>query len=273
MSLLDPPQPLAAAEGSTRSADIRTAAAGLGVMNLAEIERLALMNRVDTKFIFDVAELASVLDELGPDYRVLDLDGRVLHRYRNQYFDTVDLDCYAHHHNADLPRFKFRYREYTDTDLTFFEIKEKTNQGRTVKRRVPVDALSTGLTDSARDLVHEVAGDRGWAATDLVASVRADFLRLAIAGVDRGERATIDIGLRLDLGGETSAFEGVAICELKQSALARSSPLAEALKRRGVRPHRMTKYCLGVLSARPDVKANDFKAMVRTIVGLSEPTS
>ncbi len=238
-------------------------------MDLAALEDLALLNRVDTKFVFDVADLGGVLSELGEGYRLLDIDGHALHRYENQYFDTDDLACYRQHHNSDLPRYKFRYRRYADTDQVFFEVKKKTNQGRTVKRRVLVDEMSTSLCGPARSLVSEIAGERGWDPSLLVPTVRADFFRLAIGRPELGERATIDIGLHLRMGEELSRFDGVAICELKQAAVSRQSPLAGALKRRGVRPHRMTKYCLGVLAARPDVKANDFKPMVRAVVDLA----
>jgi hypothetical protein len=269
MSLLDPPQTPASTRPETVVAAVTATAGRIGTMELVDLERLALQNRVDTKFVFDIDDLAGVLADLGEGYRLLDIGGRTLHRYENQYFDTADLSCYRHHHNGDLPRYKFRYRRYADTDRVFFEVKKKTNQGRTVKRRVLVDRMSTTLEGPARSLVREIAGERGWDPSLLVPTVRADFFRLAIGRPDQGERATIDIGLHLRMGDEHSRFDGVAICELKQATVSRQSPLAGALKRRGVRPHRMTKYCLGVLSARPDVKANDFKPMVRAVVDLA----
>lgn len=269
MSLLDPPQTPASTLPETVAAEVTAAAGRIGTIDLAGLERLALLNRIDTKFVFDVDDLPGILGDLGEGYRLLDIDGCTLHRYENQYFDTVDLSCYRHHHNGDLPRFKFRYRRYAEIDQVFFEVKKKTNQGRTIKSRVPVDRLSTTLDGPARSLIREVAGERGWDPASLVPTVRADFFRLAIGRPDLGERATIDVGLGLRMGEERSRFDGVAICELKQATVTRQSPLADALKRRGVRPHRMTKYCLGVLSARPDVKANDFKPMVRAVIGLT----
>lgn len=271
MTLLDPPQTPACSLADAAVAGIALGAGRLGTLGLADLEHMALMNRVDTKFIFAVNELGSILEELGEEYRVLDIDGRVLHRYDNQYFDTADFDCYRSHHNADLPRFKFRHRHYVDTERVYFEVKKKTNQGRTVKVRVEVAEPSSVLSADACAMVQTMAGDRGWDASALAPSVRASFFRLSIARRDLGERATIDIGLRLELGGEHTEFDGLAICELKQSSFVGQSPLSQALKRRGVRPHRMTKYCLGVLSARPDVKANDFKPMVRAILDLPKP--
>jgi hypothetical protein len=271
MSLLDPPQSLRRADPDELVAGIVSSANRFERIDLAEVERMRLMDRVDTKYTFDVGDLSSVLEELGDAYRVLDIGGRVLHSYENQYFDTVDFGCYQSHHNADLPRFKFRYRRYVDTDTTYFEIKEKTNKGRTNKVRVPVDRLSSSLDDPARALIHEVAGDRGWDAADLVPTVRATFFRLTIGCPDVGERATIDMCVQLDLGGDRSVYDAVAICELKQATASRQSALAEALKRRGVRPRRMTKYCLGVLAARPEVKANDFKPMIRAVIDLADP--
>ena len=271
MSLLDPPQRLERADPDELVGDIVSTATRLERMDLAAVEQMRLMDRVDTKYTFGVGDLGKILEELGEDYRVLDIGGRVLHSYENQYFDTADFGCYRSHHNADLPRYKFRYRSYVDTDTTYFEVKEKTNKGRTDKVRIPVERLSTSLDGPAEALVREVAGDRGWDPADLVPTVRATFFRLTIGCPDVGERATIDMCVRLELGSDCSVYDAVAICELKQATASRQSSLAEALKQRGVRPRRMTKYCLGVLAARPNVKANDFKPMVRAVVDLTDP--
>ena len=104
--------------------------------SLEEMEAVKLMDRTDTKFTFNVSQLELVLNEVNDDYKVLEVEGKRLSRYKTLYFDTEDLDLYLRHHAGQLNRYKIRHRTYVESNLGFLEVKFKNNKGRTVKNRI-----------------------------------------------------------------------------------------------------------------------------------------
>ncbi|MFN2132576.1 MAG: carbohydrate-binding domain-containing protein, partial [Anaerolineae bacterium] len=110
--------------------------------------------RTDVKYLLSEEQLLCALAGLTGAYRVLEIEARRLHGYRTIYFDTPDLALYRQHHNGWRERYKVRERTYTDSDLTFLEIKHKIDATTTVKSRdsiavrdgtVIVDAGADGL--------------------------------------------------------------------------------------------------------------------------------
>ena len=82
------------------------------------MDEVKLMNRTDTKFVFEYSLLQKVLNEIKDHYYVLNIDGVRLNAYRSLYFDTDDFKFYFDHHNGKN-RIKVRYREYMDSGLCF----------------------------------------------------------------------------------------------------------------------------------------------------------
>ena len=64
------------------------------------MDSVRLMNRTDTKFVFELDLLAKVLDEIKPHYYVLDINDKRMSSYRSLYFDTDDFEFYFEHHNG-----------------------------------------------------------------------------------------------------------------------------------------------------------------------------
>ena|SRR2546425_3065405 len=79
-------------------------------ISLTVMERVALMNRMDTKFVLSVRELPHVLELLMPHYSMLTINGTRAHRYDTLYFDRPTLDLYHQHHNGIYARHKVRSR-------------------------------------------------------------------------------------------------------------------------------------------------------------------
>ena len=50
------------------------------------------------------------------------------------------------HQNKKLNRYKIRQREYLISDISFFEIKFKSNKGRTIKKRIKTKNCLWGRT-------------------------------------------------------------------------------------------------------------------------------
>ena len=116
-------------------------------ISLDEMDDVKLMSRTDTKFAFKANKMPLLLQKLLPFYRVLAIDGKLIHDYKSLYFDTDDRKFYLDHHNGRVNRNKIRFREYVGSKLAFLEIKLKNNKGKTIKKRMKVDAITSDLSD------------------------------------------------------------------------------------------------------------------------------
>ena len=95
------------------------------------------MDRLDSKFVAHASQLPALLKRMIPHFRVQEIKGVRISAYSTQYLDTPELSMYAMHHNRKLNRQKVRIRSYLDSDLSFLEVKNKSNVGRTTKLRIP----------------------------------------------------------------------------------------------------------------------------------------
>ncbi len=80
-------------------------------ITLSEMDDVKLMSRTDTKFIFNFSRLPEFLEKLSRFYKVLLIDGNLIHDYKSLYFDTEDRKFYIEHHNRRVNRNKIRFRE------------------------------------------------------------------------------------------------------------------------------------------------------------------
>ena len=108
-------------------------------ISLEQMHAVKLMNRIDTKYVVSEEEALKLLEKMAEcGYRVQVIDGVRACRYDTLYYDTALRDMYVAHHNRQLTRQKVRTRTYVETGLTFLEIKNKSNRGRTKKRRTEI---------------------------------------------------------------------------------------------------------------------------------------
>ena len=111
-------------------------------LSLADLEKVKLLDRQDTKYVFNQVQLPLVLDKIKPFYRILEISNDLVFTYDTTYFDTDNFLFYYQHHNENRNRFKVRFRKYSSNSNTFFEIKIKNNKNRTVKKRLMVDEMN-----------------------------------------------------------------------------------------------------------------------------------
>ena len=232
-------------------------------ITLPEMDAVALLNRVDTKFVFRRNQLPRLLHNLASGYRVLQIDAHRLMQYETLYFDTPDRRLFLAHHNDRRPRFKIRFRRYAQSDVTFIETKKKTRRGRTVKTRLRAPAIATELSPEQRQFVGGRLGP-GVVVDQLEPSLWVRFDRLTLVHMHTPERLTLDIGLAFGDHGE-ECFPEVVIAELKQSRQSRTTGAYSAFRDVGVRPRSMSKYCLGTIATQPGLKYNAFKPALITL--------
>jgi len=233
---------------------------------LAELDAVALLNRVDTKFLMTGAQLLEILPSLASQYRVLDVQGRRVHQYRTLYFDTPDLDLYRMHNSSRAVRHKVRSRAYVDSGLSFFEIKSKTAAHRTVKHRLATPQLVTDLTPETGAFVMANLGPLG---ESLQPTLSNDFFRVTLMDKRQTERLTLDLNIQFDCDGRTAVLPGIVIAELKQGDPNQRSAFAAAMRASKLALSSISKYCAGVRLLVSDIEHETSAKMLASIEKLT----
>ena len=219
------------------------------------MKEVKLLNRVDTKFVFTINKLNSLLDKLNETYDVVEINNEVAVSYESLYFDTEKLDSYYQHQRGKGSRYKIRFRNYKSSNLTFLEVKKK-HKGRTIKERIKVDRIEKNLSTINMDFISSILGD-GIIGLKSVLLIYYD--RITIVNKDRSERITLDLNLRFKNNEEEKIVNDIVIAELKQKNFNRSSVFYKAVKKLHIRNVRISKYCTGIILTNKGIKYNTFK--------------
>jgi hypothetical protein len=225
-------------------------------ISLPELEQVKLMDRYDTKCFFHINKLPDLLKNLANHYRVLEIANLQCLQYDSLYFDTADFGFYYNHHNERSNRYKLRYRQYVESNkLTFFEVKFKSNKGRTIKKRVKCTGIASQIPQESLPLL----GETNLSYAALVPVVRIQYKRITLVNNDFSERVTIDIQLSFEQENQAHQLPEIAIVEVKQDKVNRRSPIMQVLHNNHIHPGSLSKYCLGMLLCYPQLKNNNFK--------------
>lgn len=228
-------------------------------INLKEILQIELLNRRDTKYVFGLHKLIPMLESLRNHYSVLTIDGLRLFNYESMYFDTTNFSLYRAHHNGKLNRYKIRYRRYVDTDTCFFEIKFKTNKGRTVKTRIQDLFINTNIEGKSIAFIEE---NTPYLANDFEPKLLIFYKRITLASIERQERFTIDLSLDYFNFHEYNDVPNLVIAEIKQDRISLESPVFRVFKQLRIKQMGMSKYCIGIVKSYPELKTNRFKPKI-----------
>lgn len=229
-------------------------------ISLAEMDGVRLMNRTDTKFVLPASDLPGLLAALRADYRCLTADGQRLCGYETLYFDTPDLHLYHEHRTGRLNRHKIRQRRYVASGLTFTEVKQKTNKGRTVKTRIEkADGVSPTFDEASRRfLLQQTPLDPD----TLHPTLWVCYTRLTLVSRTTAERLTFDLDLSFYDGTRQQTYPQIVVAEVKQGAF-QPSPFRALMKQNRLREGALSKYCLGLISLDHTLPRNRFKARFR----------
>jgi hypothetical protein len=225
-------------------------------ISLPEMDRVKLMNRVDTKFAFTLSELNSLLPFLSESYYVLKVEETTTPRYESLYFDDERFSFFKDHHNGKGNRFKVRIRKYVESNLFFLEVKHKI-KGRTDKKRIVTDQFNEVLPESDLAFVqNELQANK-----NLVPIMWNSFQRITLVSKTENERLTLDFNIIFEKDGVVKSFKQLVIAELKQEDLNRNSDFYQLMKKHQIRPYRLSKYCLGSVEiyGEEKLKFNRFK--------------
>ncbi len=244
----------------------RESLSGLPRADAGRLEALALQDRMETKFLLSEADLRPCLDALGGQCGLATAGTDILSSYQNLYFETPGRTFYHQHRRGQRPRYKVRVRHYLDRQVSVLDVKCKSN--REVSHKI----------SRARAFGDETLGDedRAFLAAhtpvepgQLGPQVMTNFRRITLVGLSFPERITIDLDLSFEGHGWTCALPGLVILEVKQARLAPRSPAMLALRARGMRPARISKYCTAQIHLDSTLRQNRFRELKRAIGRLS----
>lgn len=232
---------------------------GFSPITLDEMEAAVLLNRVDTKFVMTAGQLLKALVGLWSNYRILSIHGHRLNHYRTLYFDTPDFRLYNLHVTGRAERYKVRSREYTDSALSFLEVKHKTRKDRTIKNRVLTALPVLRMTLEAENWLSEVYP---YNAKSLESKLWNTFTRITLVGKETCERVTLDTDLSFYTADRVKRLNNVAIAEVKMEAEHKDSPFIERMQTLRIRSQGFSKYCVGVSLLYDHVKKNLMKPRI-----------
>lgn len=233
----------------------------MDAVSLAEIDSVALMNRVDVKYAFHDSLFPLLAERAAPAYRTLSVEGIRTSGYRTLYFDSPDFGCYIQHHNGKRNRYKVRMRQYQSSGACFLEVKVKNNRGRTVKSRMPIAAVVETLSAESKAFISSVLG----ACPELTPQLWTEFSRATWVHRNSPERITLDFDIRFRYESRETGVPGLAVAEVKQERDNWHTPLRSALREQRIRPLRVSKYCLGTMLLKPHLKHNRFNPTLRAL--------
>jgi hypothetical protein len=256
-------QPAEQFDGDLVVADYLRALAARPAVTLEEVLAVAeLRTRVDQKYLVPLDALPELLEILPRGLAVLSIDDRRVFDYESVYFDTDCFALYHQHVQGRRKRYKARTRTYRDTGVVMFEVKLKGRRGETIKERLQYEeggsrqltgeglAFLTDVVDQAYGLPVPALGPR----------LTTSYTRSTLVDLQQGARVTIDLNLRWSDGQTRCAAEDLALVESKSQS--GSAAVDVALARMGIRPVRLSKYCIGVALLNPDMAANRWNRLL-----------
>ena len=233
-------------------------------ISLEEMKTVRLMNRIDTKYLVTSGQLLAIVKGIHDRYFAQEVESNRFSPYRTVYYDTPELTMFTIHHDKRLVRDKVRVRTYVDSDLSFCEVKHKTNKGRTKKKRIQV-IPQHNVTELA-EVADFLAENQPYPVDSLKPTLETVFDRFTLVNYEKTERLTIDCNLHFRnlVNGGAASMDDLVVMELKQDGRARSL-FKEVLLDLRVKPFKLSKYCIGICMTQPEVRQNRFKVKLRHI--------
>jgi len=233
-------------------------------VDLGSMDRVRLMNRIDTKYILSCNRLPEILNGLSDYYRILDINDIKCMPYETTYFDTEGFYHFRQHVTGNPVRYKIRFRKYASTGISYLEIKKRIGKCRTIKWRIQNSPAAGGKFDEEAD--NFLSTCIKWPVSDLKPVLFNSFKRITLVESRFSERATIDFGISFsDMSGNTVHYPFISVVELKREGLGNHSHLADTMKKFCIKTSGFSKYCVGVYSLNDIPSGNVLKGKISQI--------
>ena len=229
---------------------------------LNDMEKVKMMNRMDTKYWFEQGDLQPILDSISSHYYMLHIKGESKMTYATTYFDTNSNSLYGAHHNGKLNRYKIRKRIYMNSGIAFLEIKFKNNKGKTRKSRIPTGVNNMRLSNED---INFIQSKSPYNASELNTALINEFTRITLVNKNFQERCTIDTNISYLHNNKKFELKNLVIVEIKSDGKPSQSPLVMALRDHRLKASGFSKYCVGRTLTDNSLKSNSFKNKIRMI--------
>lgn len=202
-------------------------------ISLEEMDSVELMNRIDSKYIFNINLLPELLIESSLYFKVLEINQERLFSYITTYYDTPEFSLFNNHLSGKLNRHKIRHRTYESTGVSYLEVKFKTNKNRTIKWRIK-NEMEGNFNKKASEFLFDHAKMK---ADSLNAVVTNSFKRITLVSIEDKTRITLDFDIQFktnELQQKTLPY--LAIAEIKQEGKNNNNFFIQLLKKKGWNP-------------------------------------
>lgn len=169
-------------------------------ISLSELNATAsFLKRIDRKYLLTYEQFLEILDELKNDFKVLEINKRKVFTYDNVYMDTEDYLFYKQHQNKLKSRTKVRTRYYVDSNLAFFEFKQKINWV-TSKYRYEFPSEEHGFMTKGKkrffDWVWQAMYNGKTKTPSISPAIKTNYKRITMVSKTWDERMTIDFNVK-----------------------------------------------------------------------------
>ena len=230
----------------------------LNAFNTISLEQLNatanFLNRKDRKYIFNIQLLPEILAEFTKDYMILQIWPYKIFNYDNVYMDTENLNFYYRHQHWILPRIKVRSRLYKESNLCYFEVKQKDKHGVTRKFRYQRNPKDHGtITKNAKQFfewVYQTLCNKK--APKLIPIVRTTYSRITLVHKKSEERITIDFNLKAEilLNWKNTTIDYWNIVILESKSFTKKPPSKKIMKKHWIsKIKKCSKYALSLAFA------------------------
>lgn len=223
-------------------------------ISLGDLDKMKLLGRFDSKFVFHRSKLESLINQMNADYHVLKIKNQTVFHYESTYLDTDDFKLYLMHHNGKPERIKVRWRKYTDIQKIFFEVKRKTSRKKTEKIRTEESAVLPELNQAQSELIASL----GYQDYCLKPKITISYDRITIVSKSENIKVTLDMNIRFGNRVETKEIPLLVVAEVKSRRITPNCFFIKTIKKMGIRQRSFSKYATGTAILEL-VKHNAFK--------------
>lgn len=252
------------------SATLQSKLQNFTAINLTELNATAsFLKRIDRKFLITEQKLHEILTDLQSDFQALEIGGKRIFSYDNVYMDTNDYHFYNQHENRINGRTKIRTRLYTDSNMAFFEYKQKEDWvTKKFRYQFPTDEHGLMTKGKIRFFEGVYQSLYNTPAPKITPAINTKYKRLTLVNKDGSERLTIDFNISTkDLRGASATkteLKNLVIIESK--SMSENCKSAEIMKKHAITQAKAcSKYSLGVVYSGLAEKWDTFKNTMEQI--------
>jgi hypothetical protein len=242
------------------SPELNSIIKGFKITRLEDMKQIAFNQRIDKKYLFSLKLLPWLISEIQNNYKILQVEDTLIQPYKTVYFDTPNLKLYMDHHNGKLNRYKLRKRLYLANNISFSEIKFKSNKGITFKNRINTDLNLEELSDEDKVFFNQ---NTNLIANDLIPQTTNYFNRITLVSNSEKERITMDFDLHLERLGNSTYLKNLVVAEVKKQRFEPLTLIELKLHELGVKSCSFSKYSTAIAMMDKQTKNNNFKTKIK----------